>query len=132
MLTSLRPWLSRAIRTLKRPANDDRAPLRSFRPRIEGLEERTLLASSLLLSGFPSLTTAGAAGNLTVAAEQPDGSIDTAYTGTIVFSTTDAQADLPASYTFTADDQGVHTFSATLKTAGTQSLTATDTVTNSI
>jgi hypothetical protein len=34
---------------------------------------------------------------------------------------------LPATYTFTAADKGVHTFSATLKTAGSQALTATDT-----
>jgi len=39
---------------------------------------------------------------------------------------------LPANYTFVAADNGVHVFSATLKTAGTQSLTATDTVTASI
>jgi len=39
---------------------------------------------------------------------------------------------LPANYTFTAADNGVHTFSATLKTTGLQSLFATDTVTSSI
>ena len=39
---------------------------------------------------------------------------------------------LPADYTFTATDGGVHTFNATLKTAATQSLTATDTVTGRI
>ena len=38
----------------------------------------------------------------------------------------------PANYAFVAGDAGVHTFSATLKTAGSQSLTATDTVTGSI
>src|SRR5262249_48117688 len=35
---------------------------------------------------------------------------------------------LPGNYTFTAADNGVHTFTATLKTAGLQSITATDTV----
>jgi hypothetical protein len=39
---------------------------------------------------------------------------------------------LPADYTFTAADQGVHTFTLTLKTAGSQSITATDTGTGSI
>src|SRR5262249_33098634 len=38
----------------------------------------------------------------------------------------------PSDYTFTANDKGMHTFSATLKTAGSQSLTATDTATSSI
>ncbi len=42
------------------------------------------------------------------------------------FSSSDAQAGLPSSYTFTAADAGVHTFSATLKTAGSQSITVKD------
>ena len=33
---------------------------------------------------------------------------------------------LPADYTFTAADNGVHTFNVTFKTAGTQTLTVTD------
>jgi hypothetical protein len=44
----------------------------------------------------------------------------------VVVSSTDGQAGLPAAYTFTVGDQGTHKLSATLKTAGTQSLTATD------
>ena len=40
---------------------------------------------------------------------------------------------MPANYTFTAADNGVHTFTGlTLKTAGSQTVTATDTVTTSI
>ena len=34
---------------------------------------------------------------------------------------------LPANYTFTAADDGTHTFTVTFKTAGTQAITATDT-----
>ena len=56
----------------------------------------------------------------------------TVYTGTAHFTSSDIQAVLPANYTFTAADAGMHTFSATLKTAGSQSLVATDTVTSSI
>jgi hypothetical protein len=84
------------------------------------------LASSLAVSGFPSPTTAGVAGSFTVTAKNADGSIDTGYTGTVHISSSDSQAALPADYTFTAADAGVHTFSATLKTAGTQSITAAD------
>src|SRR5207244_1832539 len=51
------------------------------------------------------------------------------YAGTVHFTSSDAQAVLPADSTLT---KGVGTFSATLKTAGTQSITATDTVTSSI
>src|SRR5262249_45202903 len=50
----------------------------------------------------------------------------TGYMGTVAFSSSDVQAGLPASYTFTAADAGVHSFSATLKTAGTQSITVKD------
>jgi len=54
------------------------------------------------------------------------------YTGTIHFTSTDTKAKLPANYTFKAADAGTHVFSVTLKTAGTQSVTATDTVTKTI
>jgi hypothetical protein len=46
------------------------------------------------------------------------------------FTSSDAKAVLPANYAFT--DAVVHTFSATLKTAGAQSITVTDTATASI
>ncbi len=49
--------------------------------------------------------------------------------GTAHFTSSDIQAVLPANYTFTGVDAGVHVFSVTLKTAGSQSITATDTVT---
>jgi hypothetical protein len=84
-------------------------------------------ASSLSVAGFPSVITAGNAGSFTVTALNADGSTDTGYTGTVHFTSTDSQAILPADYTFTTADAGVHTFSATLKTVGTQSITATDT-----
>jgi hypothetical protein len=86
-------------------------------------------ASSFVVSGFPSLTAAGAPGSFTVTARYADGTTATNYTGTVHFTSTDPQAFLPADYTFSAADAGVHTFSATLKTAGTQSITATDTST---
>jgi probable HAF family extracellular repeat protein len=86
------------------------------------------------LSGFPSTTTAGVAHNVTVTVLNPDGSTDTGYTGTVHFASSDPKAALPANYTFTATDHGVHTFRVTLKTAtglnnaaGTQSFTVTDT-----
>src|SRR5205807_1831331 len=52
--------------------------------------------------------------------------------GTVHFTTTDGAAVLPADYSFVAGDNGAHSFSATLKTVGSQSITATDTATNSI
>ena len=88
--------------------------------------------TTLVASGFTSPTTAGAAHNVTVTAEDAGGNVTTGYTGTVHVTSSDAQAVLPANYTFTGGDAGTHVFSVTLKTAGTQSITATDTVTGSI
>ncbi len=89
-------------------------------------------ASSFTVSGFPSSTTAGVSGSFTVTAKNADGTIDTHYTGTVHFTSSDGQAVLPADYTFTEADGGVHTFSAILKTAGTQSIAVADTFTASL
>ena len=51
------------------------------------------------------------------------------YAGTVHFTSSDAAAVLPADSTLT---NGVGTFSATLNTAGSQTVSATDTVTSSI
>jgi hypothetical protein len=89
-------------------------------------------ATTLVVSGYPSSTTAGASHNFTVTAKDQFGNIAGGYRGTVTFTSSDSQAALPADRTFTSGDNGVHTFSATLKTGGTQSLTATDTVTSSL
>ena len=60
----------------------------------------------------------------------------TTYTGSIHFTTSDKGGGvvLPTDYTFTAADNGRHTFTngATLVTAGSQTITATDKATSSI
>jgi hypothetical protein len=89
-------------------------------------------ASTLMVSGFPSPTTAGVSHSFTVIALDSSSNIASSYLGTIKFSSTDQRAGLPANYTFTPTDAGVHTFSATLITAGLQSITATDTATSAI
>src|SRR5262249_38082758 len=88
-------------------------------------------AASFSLSA-PTSATAGTSFHFTVTALDSFGHTATGYAGTVKFSSSDSQAALPANYTFTSTDAGVHTFSATLKTAGSQSLTASDTVTSSI
>ena len=82
-------------------------------------------AGSFVVTGFHA-TTAGVAQSFTVTVRDAFGNFSTGYTGTVTFSSSDAKAGLPASYTFTAADAGVHTFTATLKTAGTQSITVKD------
>jgi hypothetical protein len=76
--------------------------------------------------GVPTAT-AGVATSITLVALDAFGNVLSGYTGTVHFSSSDAQAVLPADYTFTAADGGFHTFTPTLKTAGTQSIFVTDT-----
>ena len=45
------------------------------------------------------------------------GNTVTGYRGKVKFTSTDTQASLPADYTFTAADAGIHTFTVALKTA---------------
>src|SRR5262249_50918475 len=92
-----------------------------------GITVTPAAASRLMVAGFPSPVTAGVAGSFTVTAWDAYGNLATGYAGTVRFTSSDPQAVLPADYTFTAADAGLHTFSAVLKTAGKQSLTATDT-----
>jgi hypothetical protein len=97
-----------------------------------GIYVNPAATDTLSVAGLPSPRTAGVAGTFTVTALNPGGGTDTSYRGTVYFTSSDAQAALPANYTFTAADNGVHRFSATLETAGTQSITASDTVTSTI
>jgi hypothetical protein len=89
-------------------------------------------ASILVVTGFPSPITHGTAGMFTVTAKDAFGNVATGYHGTVHFTSSDSAAVLPANYTFVSSDKGAHSFSATLNTVGTQSITATDTVTPSI
>jgi hypothetical protein len=68
---------------------------------------------------------AGTAFNITVTALDASNHVVTGYLGTVQFTSTDAAALLPASYTFTSANAGMHTFSVTLKTAGSDGVTAT-------
>ena len=95
-------------------------------------------AASTLVVTAPASATAGAPFSVTVTAKDPYGNTangsTTGYLGTVHFTSSDGQAGLPANYTFTAGDAGVHTFTngVTLNTTGSQTVTATDTVTSSI
>src|SRR5205807_2160131 len=86
-------------------------------------------AASLSLSGLSSAV-AGTVQTATVTLLNANGTVATGYTGTVHFSSTDGLAVLPADYTFTSTDAGVHQFSVTLTTAGSQRVTATDTSTS--
>ena len=66
---------------------------------------------------------------MTVTAKNSSNATVTTYTGTVHFTSTDPAAVLPANATLT---NGVGTFMVTFKTAGSRTITATDTVTSSI
>jgi hypothetical protein len=71
----------------------------------------------------PATDTAGTSVTVTVTAESAANATVTGYAGTVSFGSSDALAGLPSSYTFTASDHGVHTFTVTLKTAGSDTVT---------
>jgi len=68
--------------------------------------------------------------SLTVTAQDAFGNTVTSFNGTVVFSSTDPLAQLPAAYPYAKPDSGMHVFSATLFTAGLQTITAKDTSTS--
>jgi len=77
----------------------------------------------------PANATAGTTFNITVTALDASNNVVTSYAGTVHFTSSDAQAVLPAN---SALLNGVITLPAVLHTAGAQTITATDTVTASI
>ena len=91
-------------------------------------------AAAFVLSA-PAEVTAGVPFDLTVTAVDPLGQLAAGYTGTVTLSVTDPDPGvvLPADYTFTVDDAGVHAFTdnglgeTTLITPGQQTLAVTDT-----
>jgi len=83
-------------------------------------------ATSFRVSGL-SGATAGNAQTMTVSALDAFGNVVTGFRSTASFSSSDGRAVLPGPYTFTSADAGTHTFTGgvTLKTAGSQNVTAT-------
>jgi subtilase family serine protease len=76
--------------------------------------------------------TAGAPLAVTVTALDASGNPFAGYTGTVHFTSSDPAAVLPSNYQFVAGDNGTHTFTVTLTTAGTRTIAATDTVKSSV
>jgi CSLREA domain-containing protein len=82
--------------------------------------------TALAISGLVSETAPGVAQTAVIKPVDSYGNVVTSFTGTVSLTSTDPSATLsPASYTYMASDFGTHSFSVTLNTAGTQSVTAT-------
>ena len=66
---------------------------------------------------------------MTLTVKDAYGNVVTGYTGTVHFTSSDHRAKLPANYTFTAADQGVHTLTGLiLLKKGNQTITVTNTL----
>ncbi len=86
-------------------------------------------AATHFVASAPASATAGTSVSVSVTAFDVDGNIATGYTGSVHLTSTDSQAALPANSGLTS---GQGSFSVTLKTAGNQTITATDTTTSSV
>jgi hypothetical protein len=91
---------------------------------ITGTSSPITVAVPRLTFTVPRSAMVGSPFDFTVAATDSNGAVDTAYTGTVHFTSSDGAAVLPADSTLT---MGVKTFSATLQTEGIMTLTGTDT-----
>jgi len=85
-------------------------------------------ADPTLAISAPAVATAGVPVTITVTAQDNSGNT-VRYAGTVHFTSSDAQADLPAE---AALINGAGVFSITLKTSGPQTIAATDTVISTI
>jgi hypothetical protein len=87
-------------------------------------------SASAFVVNVPDTVASGTPFDDTVQAVDIFGQVAFGYTGTVRFSVTDTDpvVVLPPAYTFTADDQGMHTFTGrfTLITPGDQTLTVSD------
>ena len=99
----------------------------------EGAITVNAAAASKFIISAPSTVTAGVPFSLTLTVEDAFGNVVTGYVGTVHFKSTDTTALLPANYTFTAADKGVHRFvGLVLRKRGKQTITITDTRNSSV
>lgn len=85
--------------------------------------------AQLTVSSVPASAGAGTAFSITVSGIDPFGNVVSSYSGTLHFTSSDPQAVLPADMKL---QSGTGSFKITLKTAGSQTFTATDTANASL
>jgi hypothetical protein len=90
---------------------------------VDSLDSNPALPPDTLVVSAPKSATAGSSFSITVTALKPGGAVDTGFIGTVLFTSTDAKAILPLAYVFTPLQDGSLTFTVTLETAGTQTVT---------
>lgn len=86
-----------------------------------------LSSEQMVVAGFPSPAYANVPHSFTVSVTDSFGNLIPSYTGTVTLASSDPGATLtPTPYTFVGADMGVHSFTATLVTVGTQTISASD------
>ena len=97
-----------------------------FAPSTSGTQSVSVSValSSISVTGFPAADHIGVLHSVTVTAKDGTGNPINGYTGTVTLTSSDPSATLPVPYTFLGSENGVHTFSVTLNTGGTQTITA--------
>jgi hypothetical protein len=135
-------WLfdfKRRIRTDRRKlVGSGCGRMAGFQPRLERLEDRTVLSTSTtdpathFLVLTPRNVYDGVAASLQVVALDASNHVARNYSGTVQITSTDSSDKLPTNYTFKASDHGVHSFKVTAEALGSDAFTATDTTTSSI
>jgi hypothetical protein len=86
------------------------------------------VATHLVVATTANPAITGSPVSVTVTAEDVFNNVATGYTGAVSLTSTDAAASFtPNPYPFVMGDQGIHTFSATFNTPGSQTVTARDT-----
>ena len=117
--------------TLNTPGNQSLITMDAITSSISGTSNAITVsgpATHFFLSS-PITATAGQASNFTVTALDTNNVTVLAYSGTVSFSSSDSQANLPSNATL---NSGVGKFSVTLKTAGSQIVVAADTILTTI
>jgi autotransporter-associated beta strand protein len=90
-------------------------------------------AAARLLVGAPASAITGKPVSVTVTAVDSYNNVASGYRGNVSLASSDtAAAFAPNPYTFSSGDAGIHTFSATLNTSGSQTIRAADTATPAI
>ncbi|OGW34314.1 MAG: hypothetical protein A2X58_11960, partial [Nitrospirae bacterium GWC2_56_14] len=100
----------------------------NLRGSLSGITVNPGPATTLAIEGIASPRPADVPSTVTVTLRDAHGNVASGYKGTVRFTSTDLQAILPADYIFGAGDAGRHIFEfmVTLKSAGIQTVTATD------
>ena len=91
-----------------------------------GIVVQAAEAKTLAVTGFRPVPRRARAYSVTVTAYDAYNNVATGYTGTVALSSSDGHAGLRGITRLRALTSARHVFSVTLKTAGTQSITATD------